>query len=346
MSVEPKHSVTYSDEKTWKKSRAKRRRSYKASWVAQDGTEIKSFRNLSTCRNVTKIIHKSGWESYVGATIKLRLMGFSTCPSDQVCPPDQLYEQIYKIKVDQGEWGRRSDLSNVDPPRGWEPWSKQQEEPTQETQSLCPKSFSHDDRKHLTECIWRKLEPILREHASKPLKEAKNNRLEAWISDCALMVCEASDFDLQKLGMGLAKYGVPVGSWRKRLKVLAFRRRAVGRDIGEDVSPGKFQKQLRHASEKFWAKVPANDKEETCPLEEAQHFATFCLSEVMAADSDEENLIKVFCSIIKNPEYTTKDRVQWIKSTGFKMSERTYYRTLNSIRARLTIGGLFMMVTE
>lgn len=329
------YSVTYPNHKSWKRSKLKQRRSHRG-----------SFRNLNTCPNVIRVIPKSGWESYVNAAVKIRLMGFSTCPSDQVCPPDQLYEQVYKIKVDQGHWGRRSDLSQVDPPSGWSPWPKTTKE-SGDNLGSCYKQEPQDEYKELVAAVWTKLEPVLREYAKPSLKQAKNNRLEAWISDCALMVCEASRFDLLKLAMALSKYGVPIGSWRKRLKVLAFRRRAVGRDIGEDIAPGKFQKQLRHASEKFWMKVPANEKEDTCPLEQATDFACY-LTALAATGPDELNLIYVLASIVMNPELPHKDRITWIKTKfdGYKMSERTFYRTLNSLRARLTIGGLILSAPE
>lgn len=204
--------------------------------------------------------------------------------------------------------------------------------------------YDQPSRPNRTEAIgvvWEWLETVLRSQ-SNGLRgsSTRNDKLEAWLSDCALEVCEAIDDDL----MDCYEAGELTGAWESRLGLLAFRRRVNGWDTGEVLSrSGDVPKAIidqRLQTEEFWDKVPQHgtdeDDDERC--EDSAVFAA-ALAEWSLADDD--SLLRSIVAICETPDFSGREQAK-----SAKMSKSQHYNNLAKLRTRLTLGGLLELAIQ
>ena len=207
-----------------------------------------------------------------------------------------------------------------------------------------PKQCSEPSRPNRTEAIdvvWEWLEPLLRSQSNGLRGSSKrNDRLEAWLSDCALEVCEAIDDDL----MDCCEAGELTGAWEARLGLLAFRRRVNGWDTGEVLSrSGDVPKAIidqRLQTEEFWDKVPQNGTDED---DEKRHVDSAVFAAALAdwAAVDDDSLLRSIVAICEVPDFSGREQAK-----SAKMSKSQHYNNIAKLRTRLSCAGLVELALQ
>ena len=204
--------------------------------------------------------------------------------------------------------------------------------------------YSEPSRPNRTEAIgvvWEWLESVLRSQ-SNGLRgsSTRNDRLEAWLSDCALEVCEAIDDDL----IDCYEAGELTGAWETRLGLLAFRRRVNGWDTGEVLSrSGDVPKAIidqRLQTEEFWDKVPQHGTDED---DEKRHVDSAVFAAALAdwAAVDDDSLLRSIVAICEVPDFSGREQAK-----SAKMSKSQHYNNIAKLRTRLTCGGLLELALQ
>lgn len=203
--------------------------------------------------------------------------------------------------------------------------------------------YSEPSRANRTEVlgvVWEWVESVLRSQ-SNGLRgsSTRNDRLEAWLSDCALEVCEASDEELWDL-FDCCEDDKLTGTWESRFALLAFRRRVNGWDTGEVLSrSGDVPKAIidqRLQTDEFWDKVLQHGTAKTDEDEQRRNdpelFAT-ALADWSSADTD--SMLRSIVAICEVPDFSGREQA---KAAG--MSKSQHYNNVAKLRTRLSCFGL------
>ena len=164
----------------------------------------------------------------------------------------------------------------------------------------------------------------------------RNDRIAAWLSDCALELLEAPEDSIKALGLALVKTGEIPTEWKEAFNILAFRRRVGGWDVGESVEPNKATEASRYGTENFWDKVPQNDKPDVDPAANAEAFETQ-LVKLSLCQPKHKNLRKVIHAFCQYPELANTE-----KARLSKVKQSTFYNNVETLRTRLTLSGLLI----
>lgn len=177
--------------------------------------------------------------------------------------------------------------------------------------------------------VWEWLEPELRSWGA-----VQSDRVDAWLSDCAVIVCESDEATLLEF-LDCVEAGKLTSPLRKRMMDCAFQRRVKGHDVGEEQQFGEVRKSLtevRRQSEEFWDEVPQNDQPEKDPGETSRLFQ-HCLADWAEADSD--SMLRSIIAVCEVPDFSGREQAK-----SAKMSKATHYRNLAKLRTRLSCFGL------
>lgn len=168
----------------------------------------------------------------------------------------------------------------------------------------------------------------------------RNSRVEAWLSDCAMALLEATEESVKQLGKAMVETGNIPTEWKEQFNILAFRRRVGGWDVGESVEPNKATEASRYGTEKFWDKVPQNDKPEVDPAANAEAFETQ-LVKLSLCQPKHKNLRKVIHAFCQYPELANTE-----KARLSKVKQSTFYNNVETLRTRLTLSGLLIEASK
>ena len=164
----------------------------------------------------------------------------------------------------------------------------------------------------------------------------KNSRLEAWLSDCAMALLEATEESVKQLGKAMVETGDIPTEWKEQFQLLAFRRRVSGWDVGEAINPTKGIEASRYGTDKFWDKVPQNEQPEVDPAKNAEAFEKQ-LVKLTLCGPRQKNLRKVIHAFCQYPELANTE-----KAKLSKVKQSTFYYNVESLKTRLTLSGLLM----
>jgi hypothetical protein len=177
--------------------------------------------------------------------------------------------------------------------------------------------------------VWEWLEPELRSWGA-----VQSDRVDAWLSDCAVIVCESDEATLIEF-LDCVEAGKLTPPLRKRMMDCAFQRRVKGHDVGEEQQFGEVRKSLtmvQRQSEEFWDEVPQHEQPEKDPGEASRIFQ-HCLADWAEVDSD--SMLRSIIAICEVPDFTGLEQAK-----SAKMSKATHYRNLAKLRTRLSCFGL------
>lgn len=296
--------------------------------------------NLNTCPNVEPVVQQTGWANWTEYLFWARQNEFDT-GSGPFLDADQNSEAVYQMEREDGYRGPDlQEFDSVESPLVFREWVHygpfRDDSPAYERplQYGCDRP-DRESRDAIVSQLWEKLESMLPKmnrglHGSA----TKNDKMGAWLSDCALEVMEADDDDLAELFISVMETEELPESWEKRFNVLSFRR-FCGFDVGEVIEPGKFYEEQKRATQKFWDKVPANNASEVDPEEHATAFLE-SLVEIACIDPvAEHSLLKTAFGLCMFPYLNSKATAKHLK-----MGKTTYYDNLKRLKDRLTVGLL------
>lgn len=164
----------------------------------------------------------------------------------------------------------------------------------------------------------------------------RNSRLEAWLSDCSVALLEATEESVKQLGMAMVETGDIPTEWVDQFKILAFRRRVNGWDVGESVDPTSTTEASRYGTDEFWDKVPQHDTADVDPAENAEAFEKQ-LVKMSLCQPKHKNLRKVIHAFCQYPELANTE-----KAKLSKVKQSTFYNNIETLRTRLTLSGLLI----
>lgn len=338
-----------------RESRQSLMESMETSWCCvETRQEFKKVRiSLNTCRNVTRVESKTGWAQFDEVKAWMKANEF---PFESGTDWDQLAELTYQEERDSDQRG--CDFS-VDPNRvSYKTLIGFQEDygPTLKDSPSYDKPVQHgcqrpgragftDDWDKLTSDIWERLEPLLRKSRNAPKK-----CFDAWLSDCALAVMEASMDDLIDLSHILDSDQLPSHlkhsffKWKKKFDLYAMKRRVNSWDAGEP-EPMTIKEAIRaqqHATEEFWDKVPASglEEDEADPEETRKNFtqelAKFCFrTKDVGPEYAKDTKFKAIYLKCRFPNYTNEKLAKMLN-----VSDRHLYRVMNTIETNIICSAL------
>ena len=164
----------------------------------------------------------------------------------------------------------------------------------------------------------------------------RNSRMESWLSDCALALLEASEQSVKDLGLAMVETGDIPTEWKEKFNILAFRRRVNGWDVGESPEPNRATEESRYGTDKFWDKIPQNDKPDVDPAANAEAFEDQ-LVKLSLCQPKHKNLRKVIHAFCQYPELADTE-----KARLSKVKQSTFYNNVETLRTRLTLSGLLI----
>lgn len=218
------------------------------------------------------------------------------------------------------------------------------------TKELFPKREQpmSDSCARFVSAFWPKIEQALRRWPqARRLRSGsgKNDRLEAWLSDCAQALCEHREDDLiqtirESLKLTTGHRWVIRGYWRRIFKILAFRRSVMGWDVAEVCKDSEVVKAKRYYSDAFWMQIPQNEKPEY-DLESKKRTFFKMAAKLAGLTKKDEGLIEVLAALIECP-----DLVHSAQAEAIGVSDRTFYRRLSTLRTRMVCGAAWMAYCE
>lgn len=189
--------------------------------------------------------------------------------------------------------------------------------------------------------IWTATESILRGWNNANLRgtSKRNDKIGAWLSDCAVFVMEElatmGTVQTSQLASELESGEIPP-EWRKQFNVLAYRRSVDGWDVGETPEPNKATIAQRYKTPEFWDKIQQNDTPEVDPARYAEAFERFLKNRALVTEKRNKSVGKVIHAFCHYPNLVATEQARQVR-----IAKTTFYDNWERLKTFLTCAELF-----